>query len=202
MIFRVGLTGGIGCGKSTVATLFAQCGVTIIDSDLISHQLTQAGGAAIAEIRRVFGDDYIDANGALNRVKMRLRVFSDAAAKAKLESILHPMIRTQMLAQFTTVKASPYLLLVIPLLFEAPGYKKLVQRTLVVDCTEATQLARATKRGLDEATARAIIATQISREERLKRADDIINNENGMDNLPAQIRTLHQRYTAIAAGSH
>ena len=202
MIFRVGLTGGIGCGKSTVATLFSQCGATIIDSDLISHRLTQAGGAAITEIRSAFGDDYIDAGGALNRVKMRQRVFSDAAAKSQLEFILHPMIRTQMLAQITTAHASPYFLLAIPLLFEGNGYQKLVQRSVVVDCTEAAQLARAMKRGLDEATVRAIMATQISRDQRLQRADDIIHNDNDMNSLPSQVQNLHQRYTAIAAGSH
>ena len=202
MIFRVGLTGGIGCGKSTVATLFAQCGVTIIDSDLISHQLTQAGGAAIADIRSAFGDGYIDAGGALNRERMRQRVFADTVARSQLEAILHPMIRTQMLTQLSAAHSSPYMLLVIPLLLEAPSYQKLVQRTLVVDCTEDIQLARALQRRLDEATARAIMAAQVSRSERLKRADDIINNDGDLDNLLSQVKKLHQRYTAISAGSH
>lgn len=202
MTYRVGLTGGIGCGKSTVSALFAECGAAVIDSDTLSHQLTQAGGAAIAAIRSAFGDDYIDASGALDRARMRQRVFSDPAARLRLESILHPLIRTQMLAQATTAGPAPYLLLVIPLLFEIPGYRELVQRTLVVDCAEATQLARAMRRsGLDEQTVRAIMATQIARAERLQRADEVIHNDSDLDSLRGQVQRLHQRYLTLSAGS-
>lgn len=203
MTFRVGLTGGIGSGKSTVSALFAECGVTVIDSDTLSHQLTQPGGAAIAAIRAAFGDDYINASGALDRARMRQLVFSDPAAKLRLESILHPLIRSQMLEQATTSESSPYQMLVIPLLFETPSYQKLVQLSLVVDCAESIQLARAMQRsGLDEATVRAIMAAQISRADRLQRADEVIHNDSNLDSLREQVKQLHQRYLAISIGSN
>ena len=199
---RVGLTGGIGSGKSTIAGMFADCGVAVIDSDEISHRLTQAAGAAIAPIRATFGDDYIDASGALDRAHMRQLAFSDPAAKRRLEAILHPLIRTQMLAHAQAADAAPYLLLVIPLLFEAPGYQELVQSTLVVDCEEATQVARARQRsGLDEQSVRAIMATQISRAERLRRADQIIQNDGDLDALRQRVKQLHQSYLNISAGN-
>ncbi len=201
MSYRIGLTGGIGSGKSTVAALFADCGATVIDSDVISHRLTQSGGSAIAAIRAAFGDDYINTDGALDRARMRQRVFSDPAARLQLEAILHPLIRVQMLAQAETSTA-PYLLLVVPLLFEAAGYLGLVQRTLVVDCTEVLQVARAMQRGgLDEQTVRAIMAVQILRAERLRRADEFIQNNGSPDDLRRQVEQLHRRYLAISAGS-
>ncbi len=201
MSYWVGLTGGIGSGKSTVSALFAECGATVIDSDIISHRLTQSGGSAIAAIRTAFGDGCIDTDGALDRAHMRQRVFSDPAAKLQLEAILHPLIRAQMLAQ-AEVRAAPYLLLVVPLLFEAAGYLGLVQRTLVVDCTEALQIARAMQRtGLNEQTVRAIMATQMPRAERLRRADEFIQNNGSPDELRLQVEQLHQRYLTISAGS-
>ncbi len=206
MTVSIGLTGGIGSGKSTVAALFRGCGVTVIDSDVISHQLTQPGGGAIAAIRAAFGEDYIDASGALDRPLMRQLAFSDPAAKRRLEGILHPMIRAQMLAQTRAANTghtgtSPYLLAVVPLLFEA-GYHQLVQRTLVIDCAEATQVARAMRRsGLGEQEVRAIMAQQIARAERLRRADDIIQNDGDMEALRQQVGLLHQRYLVLAAGS-
>ncbi len=201
MSYRIGLTGGIGSGKSTVAALFAECGATVIDSDAISHRLTQLGGAAIAAIRAAFGDDYIDTDGALDRARMRQRVFSDPAARLQLEAILHPLIRAQMLAQ-AAASTAPYLLLVVPLLFETAGYLSLVQRTLVVDCTEAQQVARAMQRsGLDEQTVRAIMATQMPRAERLRRADDVIQNNGSPGDLRRQVEQLHRRYLSVFAGS-
>lgn len=200
MIYRVGLTGGIGCGKSTVAELFKECGVIVIDSDVISHQVTQSGGIAIAAIRTTFGDDYIDANGALDRVLMRQLIFADHAAKLKLEAILHPLIRAQMLAQVDNANinsslASPYLLLVIPLLFETLSYRESVDRTLVVDCAETTQVLRTIKRsGLDEQAVRAIMASQITRAERLRLADEIIQNDGNLDALRQQVHQLHLHY--------
>ena len=206
MIYRVGLTGGIGSGKSTVALLFKECGVLVIDSDIISHQITQSGGIAITAIRTTFGDDYIDASGALNRVLMRQLIFSDHAAKLKLEAILHPLIRAQILAQvadanINSTLASSYLLLVIPLLFETPNYRELVQRTLVVDCGETTQVARTMQRsGVDEQTVLTVMASQITRAERLRLADEIIQNDGDLDTLRQQIAKLHQHYLAISSG--
>lgn len=201
MSFLVGLTGGIGCGKSTVARLFAEHGAAIIDSDEISHQLTRPGGAAIEPIRTTFGASYISADGALDRAHMRQLVFSDISAKQRLEAILHPLIRTQMLAQAEAASA-PYSLLVIPLLFETGNYLPLLQRILVVDCAEATQIARAMQRsGLAEQEVRAIMARQIPRIERLQRADDTVRNDAGLDALPPQVELLHQRYMALSSGS-
>ena len=200
MTLCVGLTGGIGCGKSTASALFAECGATVIDSDVISHQLTQPGGQAVATIRKEFGEEYIDATGALDRVRMRQRVFSDATAKHRLEAILHPLIRTQILAQVNVFNSPSYTLLVIPLLFETPDYQELVQHTIVVDCPETTQLARAMQRsGLDEPTVRAIMATQMTRVERLRRADEVIQNEGDLVSLRQEVTRLHRHYLAIAA---
>ncbi len=197
----IGLTGGIGSGKSTVATLFGELGVPVIDSDVISHELTQTGGGAIAEIRAAFGPEFLDENGALNRGKMRELVFSTPDAKQRLESILHPKIRAQMLAEVLTTGPAPYVLLVIPLLFEAPNYRELVQRTLVVDCPETTQIARTMSRsGLDEQAVRTIMARQLAREQRLGLADDVIHNDGTLDQLRPQVARLHQLYSRLSSG--
>lgn len=204
MKLRVGLTGGIGSGKSTVASLFKECGVVVIDSDVISHQITQSGGMAIAAICTTFGEDYIDASGALNRALMRQLIFCDPVAKSKLEAILHPLIRAQMLAQIDSVNAdstcvSPYLLLVVPLLFETKNYQALVQRVLVVDCAETIQVARTMQRsGLDEKTVHTIMASQILRSERLRLADDVIQNEGDLNALRQRVNQLHQFYLTIS----
>lgn len=202
MTVRVGLTGGIGCGKSTVAALFGELGACVIDSDAISHQLTQPAGAAIETIRAAFGSSYIDASGVLDRVRMRHLVFSDIAARQRLEGILHPLIRAQMLEHIQTAGAAPYFLLVVPLLCETPAYRELVQRILVVDCDEATQIARTMQRSeMSEQEVRAIMAQQIAHTERLRLADDIIRNDAGMDTLRTQVEQLHLRYMALSTGS-
>ena len=201
----VGLTGGIGSGKSTVARLFAEQGAAIIDTDEIAHRLTQAEGAAMAAIRSAFGDDYITNNGApengtldhgaLDRAKMRGLIFSDAAAKQRLEKILHPLILEQAQAQMQQLQTKPYINLVVPLLAESPAFKQRVQRVLVVDCDEHTQITRVMARGqITDAEARAIIAQQTPRSERLRLADDVIHNETGMGQLAEQVAVLHQRY--------
>lgn len=194
MSYFVGLTGGIGSGKSTVAQLFREQGVAIIDSDAISHQLTQAGGAAIALVGQAFGEEFLTPTGALDRAKMRERIFADTPARRRLEAILHPLIRAQMLEQ-ARAASSPYVLLVVPLLFEAMGYLELMRRVLVVDCAEETQVTRAMRRSaLDAHVVRAIMAQQISRAERIRRADDVIHNDGSLDDLRPQVARLHQDY--------
>jgi dephospho-CoA kinase len=191
----VGLTGGIGCGKSTVAGLFAEHGAGIIDTDAISHQLTRPGGAAIPAIRAAFGNRYIADDGALNRAGMRELIFSDAAAKHRLESILHPLIREQAELQLQQRQTGPYVILVVPLLAESPAFRRMVQRVLVVDCDEQTQIRRVTGRSsMAEAEVRAIIAGQTPRAERLQLADDVIHNDAGLDSLAGQVAALHRSY--------
>ena len=198
MSYRVGLTGGIGSGKSTVATLFAELGVPVVDTDAISHQLTQAGGAALQAIRNTFGNEYLDATGALDRAKMRNLVFTDSAAKKKLEDILHPLIFAEANRQAKTSSA-PYSIIVVPLLFETPSFRDWVNRTLTVDCDEATQIARVARRqGMNDATVMAIIAQQLPRQQRLLQSDDILENEGTVNDLHAKITDLNQRYLDLA----
>jgi dephospho-CoA kinase len=196
---HVGLTGGIGSGKNTVAALFKELGVAVIDSDVISHHITQPAGAAIDTIRKTFGEMYITADGALDRALMRQLVFSDSAARRQLEAILHPLIHAQLLAHAEINNVSgaqhPYLILVIPLLFESTNYRQLVQRTLVVDCTEEAQIARTMQRShLDEKIVRAIMASQVTRTERLRHADNVIQNNGDLNTLRQQVDQLHQHY--------
>lgn len=194
-VFCVGLTGGIGSGKSTVAALFAQHGAGIVDTDAIAHRLTQAGGEAIEAIRAAFGSDYLTDDDALDRARMRGLIFSDVAAKQRLELLLHPLIREQAKAQLLQLKASPYIILVVPLLPESPAFRQLVQRVLVVDCEENTQIARVIGRNkMTEAEVRAIITRQTPRAERLQLADDVIHNDAGLDSLTVQVAALHERY--------
>lgn len=202
MTYFVGLTGGIGSGKSTVASIFAELGVPVIDTDAISHQLTQCGGNAIPTIKAAFGEDYIDATGALDRAKMRQLVFSDANAKQRLEKILHPLILSETRSRADS-SSSPYVLLVIPLLFETTGYQGWLSHTLTVDCAEEAQITRATSRsGLTEQAVRAIMAQQLSRAQRLKLADDAIRNDGTLTELRQQVSQLHQRYMNLATRSN
>ncbi len=191
----VGLTGGIGSGKSTVARLFADLGAGVVDTDVISHQLTQAGGIAMPVILAHFGADYADEHGALHRQNMRTRIFSDPAAKSTLEAILHPLILAQaenMLARCTT---PPYTLLVAPLLFENPLFQRPIQRILVVDCPEALQVERVMQRNqLTAAAVRNIIAQQTPRTTKIARAHDIICNTQDLSYLRTHVANLHQTY--------
>jgi dephospho-CoA kinase len=200
--YLVGLTGGIGSGKSTVAGLFAAQGVRIIDTDLISHRLTQAGGEAIPAIRDTFGADLIDAQGALDRGRMRELVFGNPAEKKRLEAILHPLILAQVRHQATLPADTPYTLIVVPLLFEGGRYAGWLHRVITVDCPEALQISRTMQRGgLDEPAVRAIMAQQLSRSERLRLADEVIENEGSLEDLKKQILDMHQRLSAFAAES-
>jgi len=200
MSFVVGLTGGIGSGKSTVAELFAVLGAAIVDTDAIAHELTAERGAAMSEIGAEFGPGIVLPSGALDRTEMRRLVFSDASAKGRLEAILHPLIRRESDARCAALATAPYVILVVPLLVESRGYRERVQRILVVDCDEETQISRVMARsGLSVAEVRLIMATQASRVERLAEADDVILNNEDRAKLEPQIRGLHQRYQALAA---
>ena len=198
MAFVVGLTGGIGSGKSAAADEFAKLGAAVVDTDAIARELTRAGGAAIGGVRRVLGDEFIDAAGAMDRAKVRARVFSDSAARARLEDLLHPMIRAESARRIAAATA-PYVVHVVPLLVESPDYRQRVQRVLVVDCPPAVQKARVSQRsGLAADEIDRIIAAQLPRATRLAAADDVIDNSGSLDALHKQVRTLHQRYLELA----
>lgn len=196
--YVVGLTGGIGSGKSAVAGEFARLGATVVDTDAIAHELTRAGGAAIAGVKELFGDAAIAADGAMERKKIRELVFADPAAKKRLESLLHPMIRAESERRISSAPG-PYVVHVVPLLVESAGYRERVRRVLVVDCPEALQIERVRKRsGLSAAEVEAIIKTQVSREKRLAAADDVIDNSGPIAALQKQVGKLHQSYLALA----
>lgn len=196
----IGLTGGIGSGKSTVARLFAAQGAKIVDADEISHDLTRPHGAALTAIAANFGDEYIDGCGALERNRMRELVFSDPSALRRLEAILHPLIFKACIAAIDEADGSPYALLMAPLLLENPEFTRLTARVLLVDCEERHQIERVMLRsGLDENSIRAIIASQMQRHERQRLADDIIVNDGTQEALADQVFALHRRYLALAA---
>jgi dephospho-CoA kinase len=196
--YAVALTGGIGSGKSAVAELFAEFGVTIIDADAISHALTAPGGDALVPIAEQFGPRMLDADGTLNRAELRQLVFSDTSARRRLELILHPMIRSRMRAALAA-DSGPYTLLAIPLLLES-GQTDLARRILVVDAPEALRIERVQRRsGLAPAEVRRIIASQATRGERLAIADDVIDNSGSLAELEPQVRALHQRYLDLAS---
>jgi dephospho-CoA kinase len=198
MPFCVGLTGGIGSGKSTVAAMFAECGAAVVDTDAISHELTRPGGQAISAIRDAFGPGHIGPDGSLDRARMRELVFRDPAAKARLEAILHPLIRERSRTSVATA-TQPYAILAVPLLLETGAYRDLIRRVLVVDCSESRQIERATRRSrLSADEVRAIMASQLPRAERLKRADDVLGNDGGMETLHHQVGELHAKYLELA----
>jgi len=195
--FAIGLTGGIGSGKSTVASLFALRGVAIIDTDVIAHALTGVGGAAMPAIRAEFGTSFITAEGALERSLMRAAIFSDPAAKKQLETILHPLIanHADQAARALQTNDAGYLIYVVPLLVELRYWQERVDRILVVDCEEAMQRERVMRRnGLSTAQAGAIMATQATRAERLAAADDVIDNNGDPAQLFSQVAILHAHY--------
>lgn len=199
MPYCVGITGGIGSGKSRAAAMFGDMGAGVVDTDEISHQITASGGSAMPEIVAAFGPAAAAADGSLDRAAMRRRIFGDPEARRRLENILHPRIREAARGQIAESTA-PYVLLVVPLLLETGAYRDIIRRILVVDCDEALQVSRTIARSrLDEASVRAIMAAQISRSERLARADDIIRNDGGVDELRRQVAALHGKYLELAA---
>jgi dephospho-CoA kinase len=197
-VLRIGLTGGIASGKTTVASLFAARGVPVLDTDQIARNVVEPGRPALAEVVEAFGEGIVGPDGRLDRAALRSLVFADAVARKRLEAILHPEIRAE-LARRSATAGGPYQLWVIPLLVEG-GRSDQVDRVLVVDCPAETQLVRLRARdGETEASARAILAAQASREERLAAADDVIVNEGDPEELALQVAALDTRYRALAA---
>lgn len=195
--FAVGLTGGIGCGKSTVADLFAARGASLVDTDVIAHQLTVPGGAAMPALLQAFGPGCATPDGAMDRKRMRDLVFADPGARTRLEAILHPMIRTATAAA-ALAATGPYTIFVVPLLVESGTWRERVQRILAIDCQESTQIARVMARnGLPEAQVKAIMAAQASRQQRLAAAEDVIDNDAGLDALLPQVERLHNFYLSL-----
>lgn len=194
----VGLTGGIGSGKTTVSERFADYGVPVIDTDLIARELVEPGRPALAEIVAGFGPECLDGDGRLHRTHLRERVFADPAGRRRLEAILHPRIRA-LVRERVAALAVPYCLVVIPLLAET-GMTDLIDRVLVVDAPEAEQIRRVMARDrIDADQARRILAAQASRDQRLALADEILENSGNLDQLDRQVAALHQHYSTLAA---
>jgi len=196
--YVVGLTGGIGSGKSAAADEFARLGATVVDTDVIAREVTAPGGAAIPALRGLFGPEYFDPSGAMDRSRMRAKVFTDPAAKKSLEALLHPMIRTESERQIAAA-TGPYVVYVVPLLVESGNYRSRVDRVAVVDCPEDVQLERVRRRSqLPEDEVRKIIASQVPRGQRRAAADDLIDNGGTLDALHKRVLELHQAYLGSA----
>ena len=194
-MFVIALTGGIGSGKSEAASIFAELGVPVTDVDVISHALTAANQPLVSDIKANFGSAYITPEGALNRAAMRKLVFEDAAARDKLNALLHPAIYDEAVKQLQSHQDAPYQILAIPLLFESPRYASHVNRILLIDCDENTQIARVKQRSqLPESEILQIIKTQTPHQERLKLADDVIENNENVAKLREKILKIHQKY--------
>ncbi len=196
-MFRVALTGGIASGKSAVAALFTAHGVPVVDSDVIAREVVAPGSPALEAIRRRFGDGVLQADGSLDRRALREQVFANPAARRDLEAITHPAIRARMQAWSQTA-VGPYQIHMIPLLIEGGGRRDF-DRVLVVDCPEALQVQRVMQRdGVDEISARNVLAAQASRAERLAIADDVIVNDGDRDKLSIEVDALHRRYLQLS----
>jgi dephospho-CoA kinase len=192
----IGLTGGIGSGKTAVSDLLTKLGAGIVDTDLIAHQITAPHGAAIALIEKQFGPDFIAADGALNRDKMRSLVFAKPEARKSLEAITHPLIRQETVRQALRLskEGAPYLVFVVPLLIESGSWMELIDHLVLVDCHEETQIQRVMQRSnLPREEVEQILAAQASREERLKYADIVIENQESLKDLEVEVRSLHQK---------
>lgn len=191
---RIGLTGGIGSGKSTVAHMLTQLGATLVDADAISRASTAAGGAAIEPIRQAFGGALIDRSGALNRDGMRPLIFQDSSARQRLEAIVHPIVRAEIERQ-CQIAASDCVVLDIPLLVESPHWRERAHTLWVVDCQPGTQIERVMQRtGWPAAQVEAVLAAQASREQRLQVADTVINNDHTtLQQLETQVRAAYAR---------
>ena len=196
--FSIGLTGGIGCGKTTVANMFAALGASLVDTDEIAHALTAPHGAAMPAIVDEFGAAFATAEGALDRAAMRALVFSDSTARHRLEAILHPRIRDAAYAA-ALIATGSYVIFVVPLLIESGTWRERVDRILAIDCAEQVQVARVMARnGMTEQQVRAIMATQVTRAQRLAAADDVVVNDGPLDALAPQIASLHEKYLGFS----
>ena len=197
MSLIIGLTGGIGSGKTSATRFFAAEGIAIIDADTIAHELTGAQGDAIPNIKKYFGVDFITKNGKLDRKKMKNRIFSDINSRKKLEEILHPLIQAEIMHRIETA-FSPYIIVVAPLLLETGDYCETVTRILVVDCNEEYQISRTVSRdGLSKEEVRTIMATQKPRQERLNQADDVIVNDTDISSLQEKVKLQHNIYLSL-----
>lgn len=193
----IGLTGGIGCGKTTITNLFSELNIPISDADLIAHQLVEPGQPALAEIIQLFGREVISKSGALDRVILRQLIFKEPKAKKQLENLLHPLIFAEM-NRWATQQASPYVIFSIPLLIET-HQQALVDRILVIDLSEAQQVSRVVKRDpLSKEAVLRIISAQASRLKRREVADDLILNSHSKEQLKQQVSILHQFYLKLA----
>ena len=199
----IALTGGIGSGKSTVADLLGRHGAVVIDTDAIAHELTAANQPGTRAIAHEFGTEYLDEQGRLDRKRMRELVFSDAAAKRRLEALLHPLIRSEVASRIADCNGKspvevPYIVLVVPLLVETSAYRELARRVLVVDCDEELQVARVMRRsGLTPDAVRAIMGNQVSRARRLEHADDVVRNDGDLAALESAVAALHDQYVRL-----
>ncbi|MCF7966783.1 MAG: dephospho-CoA kinase [Methylobacter tundripaludum] len=195
-MLKVGLTGGIGCGKSTVAKIFADFNIPVLDADEIAHRLVEPGQPALVQIRQEFGADILNPDGSLNRKKLRERVFSDLGQKQKLESILHPLIFKTLQTELEQLTA-PYCIVSIPLLFET-GMAHLVDRILVIDCPVEMQIERVkTRDKIAVERIQSIIDSQVSRATRKAKADDLIDNSGADYRLAEQVKKLHNLYLSL-----
>lgn len=197
--YIVGLTGGIGSGKSAAADRFAALGAALVDTDAIAHELTAVGGAAMPALAAVFGPEVAAPDGALDRARMRRLVFADPAARQRLEAILHPMIRN-LSAERCRQAPTAYVILAVPLLVESGTYRQRCDRIVVVDCPESLQISRVMARsGLSEPEVRAIMANQASRAERLAAADDVVANDGDLASLEMRVGELHRSYLRLSS---
>jgi dephospho-CoA kinase len=197
-MLKIGLTGGIGSGKTSVSDVFSELGVPVIDTDLIARQLTARDGAALPEIQAAWGESVMRPDGELDRDALRRRIFANPEERRQLETILHPLIRRRVIAELASLNA-PYVVVVIPLLVESGNYRELLDRVLVVDCPESLQLERVRARsGLSAEEVSAIISAQADRSSRIAVADDVIANDADSRSLRDQVLFLDAKYREIA----